>query len=160
MALHTDRIREALEGPLREAGLVLEDVRAHAAGRHRTLTITVDLDADHAEPMSSAVIADATRSVSELLDGIDVWGDHPYTLEVTSPGAERPLTEPRQFRRVVGRRVRAELGAEDLPSERLETVEGILTDVDDDGIVLEGVHDGVRIAFTDIRTARVVVSLR
>lgn len=160
MALHTDRIREALEGPLREDGLVVEDIRAHAAGRHRTLTVTIDLDVDHAEPVSSAVIADATRTVSALLDEIDVWGDHPYTLEVTSPGAERPLTEPRQFRRALGRRVRAELAADGAPAEQVETVEGVLSDVDADGIVLDGVREDARIAFAEIRAARVVVSLR
>ena len=157
MALHTDRIRDELAGPLAEAGLVVEDIRAHAAGRHRTLTIVVDLDAEHAEPVPFDTVTEATRTVSELLDGIDVWGEHPYTLEVTSPGAERPLTQPRHFRRARGRRVRAELAG---TGDAVEVAEGVLTDVDADGIVLEGVRDGRRIPFADVAAARVVVSLR
>ena len=83
MALHTGRIHDALDAPLAQQGLVIEDIRAHAAGRHRTLTITVDLDADHAEPVSSQAIAEATRTISALLDEIELWGEHPYTLEVS-----------------------------------------------------------------------------
>ena len=165
MALHTGPIHDALATPLAEQGLVVEDIRAHAAGRHRTLTIVVDLDADHAEPVSAQAVTDATRTISALLDGLDVWGDHPYTLEVTSPGAERPLTQPRQFRRAVGRRLRADLAAagaagtgED--AEAVETVEATLVSADEDGIVLEEVRGGGRIAYAQVRTARVVVSLR
>ena len=178
MALHTGRIHDALDAPLAQQGLVIEDIRAHAAGRHRTLTITVDLDADHAEPVSSQAIAEATRMISALLDEIEVWGEHPYTLEVSSPGAERPLTQPRQFRRVVGRRLRAELAAdgsgaesrtveaeagagEEPPApEAVETVEARLESADEAGIVLEGVRDGARIPYAQVRAARVVVSLR
>ena len=180
MALHTGRIHDALDAPLAQQGLVIEDIRAHAAGRHRTLTITVDLDADHAEPVSSQAIAEATRTISALLDEIEVWGEHPYTLEVSSPGAERPLTQPRQFRRVVGRRLQAELAAdgsgaesrtveaeaeagagEEPPApEAVETVEARLESADEAGIVLEGVRDGARIPYAQVRAARVVVSLR
>ena len=178
MALHTGRIHDALDAPLAQQGLVIEDIRAHAAGRHRTLTITVDLYADHAEPVSSQAIAEATRTISALLDEIEVWGEHPYTLEVSSPGAERPLTQPRQFRRVVGRRLRAELAAdgsgaesrtveaeagagEEPPApEAVETVEARLESADEAGIVLEGVRDGARIPYAQVRAARVVVSLR
>ncbi len=160
MALHTDRIREELAGPLAEAGLIVEDIRAHAAGRHRTLTVVIDLDADHSDPVPFDTVTEATRMVSELLDEVEVWGEHPYTLEVTSPGAERPLTEPRHFRRAHGRRVHAELTPVDGAAGDGETVEGVLADVDDDGIVLEGVRDGGRIPFSEVAAARVVVSLR
>lgn len=160
MALHTDRIRDELSGPLAEAGLVVEDIRAHAAGRHRTLTVVIDLDADHSEPVPFDTVTEATRAVSEALDEVDVWGEHPYTLEVTSPGAERPLTVPRHFRRARGRRVRAELRADEAAADGSETVEGALTDVDADGIVMEGVRDGRRIPFSEVAAARVVVSLR
>ncbi len=44
-------------------------------------------------------VADATRAVGEVLDGSDVMGQQPYTLEVTSRGVDRPLTLPRHWRR-------------------------------------------------------------
>lgn len=57
------------------------------------------------EPLTLDEIADATRVVSDALDGSDVMGSQPYTLEVTTPGTDRPLTEPIHFRRNVGRLV-------------------------------------------------------
>ena len=44
-------------------------------------------------------VADATREVNRVLDGSDVMGEQPYTLEVTSRGVDRPLTLPRHWRR-------------------------------------------------------------
>ena len=48
-------------------------------------------------------MADATRAVSTALDDADEMGAPPYVLEVSSPGVDRPLTDPRHFRRNVGR---------------------------------------------------------
>jgi ribosome maturation factor RimP len=44
-----------------------------------------------------------------VLDETDVMGEHPYTLEVTSPGVDRPLTLPRHWRRNEGRLVKVVL---------------------------------------------------
>ena len=52
-------------------------------------------------------VADATRVVGDALDASPAMGEQPYTLEVSSPGVGRPLTEPRHFRRNVGRLVTA-----------------------------------------------------
>ena len=54
-------------------------------------------------------IAEATRAVSEELDGADLMGEQAYTLEVTSRGVDRPLSEPRHWRRNHDRLVRASL---------------------------------------------------
>ena len=51
-------------------------------------------------------IADATREVSRVLDDTDVMGEQAYTLEVSSPGVDRPLTLPRHWRRNTGRLVK------------------------------------------------------
>ena len=56
-------------------------------------------------PLTLDEVADATHLVSDALDASDVMGEQPYTLEVSSPGVGRPLTEPRHFRRNVGRLV-------------------------------------------------------
>jgi ribosome maturation factor RimP len=48
----------------------------------------------------------ASRELSAKLDASDVMGDMPYTLEVSSPGVDRPLTQPRHWQRAVGRLVR------------------------------------------------------
>ena len=108
-----DRIRPAVEGPLRDLGLLVEDVAVTPAGKRRLVRIWIDRElADDAadttsptEPLTLDEVADATRAVSEALDESDAMGEAPYTLEVTSPGLDRPLTQPRHYRRNVGRLV-------------------------------------------------------
>jgi ribosome maturation factor RimP len=79
-------------------------------------------------------IAEATRSVSHLLDAHDPQPGRRYTLEVTSPGVERPLRTPVHFARAVGETVSVRTTAGD-PGSRRYT--GKLVAADDDGIVLE-----------------------
>lgn len=108
-----DNIRAVLERPLRALALVVEDVSVTPAGRRRVVRVAVDrhLDANHGEtttatpPLRLDEVADAARAVSDELDSSDVLGEQPYVLEVTSPGVDRPLTEPRHFRRNVSRLV-------------------------------------------------------
>lgn len=109
-----DRIRPTIEGPVRELGLVVEDVNVTPAGKRRLVRVSVDRDvaaldaADDrspVEPLTLDEVAEATRALSAALDDSDAMGDAPYVLEVTSPGVDRPLTEPRHFRRNVGRLV-------------------------------------------------------
>ena len=107
-----DSIRPTLHSALVPSGFVLEDVVVTPAGRRRVVKVLLDRDlgdvatvAEPTAPLSLDEVADATRLVSEALDASDVMGEQPYTLEVSSPGVGRPLTEPRHFRRNVGRLV-------------------------------------------------------
>lgn len=117
-----DRIRSALEGPLARQSLVLDDLTITPAGKRRVVRVIVDraLDALAADdttspvpPLSLDEVADATRTVSDVLDGThddavvgeDLMGSAPYTLEVSSPGLDRSLSGHRAFRRNVGRLV-------------------------------------------------------
>jgi ribosome maturation factor RimP len=100
-----DRLAEALTGPLAAAGLDVEAVELTQAGRRRVLRVAVDQDGG----VTLDDIAEATREVSKVLDGPDVsavLGSAPYTLEVTSPGTDRPLVLPRHWRRNRGRLVK------------------------------------------------------
>ena len=92
------------------APLVVDEVKVTPAGKRRVVRIAIDRATDESavvdtlgEPMSLDEIADATRAVSDALDGSDILGEQPYTLEVTSAGVGRPLTRPRHFQRGVGR---------------------------------------------------------
>jgi ribosome maturation factor RimP len=100
-----DRLRELLEPLAAERGMDLEDVKITPAGRRRVLRIAVDTD----EGVELEACAELSRAASSVLDASDVMGGSPYTLEVTSPGAERPLTEDRHYRRSVGRLIRLRL---------------------------------------------------
>ena len=99
MPVSTDQTRDRLAGvltePLSAVGLDLEAIDLTPAGKRRLLRVAVDKDGG----VTLDDIADATKEVSRLLDESDVMGVQPYTLEVTSPGVDRPLTHPRHWRR-------------------------------------------------------------
>jgi ribosome maturation factor RimP len=90
-----EALLEVLSGPLEASGVDLEGVEVSTAGRRRLVRILVDKDGG----ITLDDVADATHLVSDVLDTSDVLGESPYTLEVTSPGIDRPLVHPRHWRR-------------------------------------------------------------
>jgi ribosome maturation factor RimP len=115
-----------IEPVIAAAGMDLESVRMTVAGKRRLLRIVVD--SDHGVSLDDA--ADVSREVSALLDASNVLGEVPYTLEVSSPGVDRPLTEPRHWRRARGRLVRVKVAGEG-------SVEGRVLAADADGVTLD-----------------------
>jgi ribosome maturation factor RimP len=114
---------ELLDPVVQSAGYDLEDVTVTAAGRRSLIRVIVDGD----EGIDLDGVAVVARAVSELLDD-DVDGDPtfagPYVLEVSSPGVDRPLTQPRHWRRAAGRLVTLELtGGEQLTGRVLSADE-------------------------------------
>ncbi|WP_432563562.1 LSm family protein [Kineococcus sp. SYSU DK003] len=91
------------------AELALDDVSVTTAGRRRVVRVVVDGAGDEPGDLDLDAVAAASTAVSQALDDSDVLGDLPYTLEVTSPGVDRPLTTPRHWSRSRGRLVRAVL---------------------------------------------------
>lgn len=100
-----DRLRGLLDPLAVERGLDLEDVTVTPAGKRRVLRVVVDSD----DGVQLDACAELSRAASAVLDETDVMGGAPYVLEVTSPGADRPLTEQRHYRRAVGRLVKMTL---------------------------------------------------
>ena len=98
-------VSTAVTGRLEELGLDLEAVELTPAGKRRVLRIAVDKDGG----VSLDDVAAATRAINETIDTSDAMGEHPYTLEVTSRGVDRPLTEPRHWRRNRSRLVKVTL---------------------------------------------------
>lgn len=133
--------------------LLVEDVTIVPAGKRRLVRILLDSDlsdlpaGDHTSPvppLSLDAIAEATRAVSESLDSSNAMGEQAYVLEVSSPGTDRALTEPRHFRRNVGRRVQ-------VTRAEGEPVTGRLRAATDDGVVLADDHDTeIDVAYPDI----------
>src|SRR5580692_8963215 len=103
----TGRINRVLSPVVTAAGFDLESVRVSTAGRRRLLRVMVDADGGP----SLDDIAVLSRSLSAELDSSGVMGEDAYTLEVSSPGVDRPLTEPRHWRRARGRLVRVPVTA-------------------------------------------------
>ncbi|MDI5972903.1 ribosome maturation factor RimP [Streptomyces sp. SL13] len=122
----SDRLRALLEPPATASGLDLEEVEVTPAGKRRVLRVVVDSDSG----VSLDAVAAFSRRISETLDESDAMGGAPYTLEVTSPGTDRPLTGPRQFRRNIGRLIAFTLvGGGELTARLLS--------LDEDGMDLE-----------------------
>jgi ribosome maturation factor RimP len=120
-------------------GLDLEGLDVQASGRRRRVSVVVDRDGG----VDLDAIAETSRAVSDALDAAEAMGDDPYTLEVTSPGVDRPLTLPRHWRRNRARRVR-------LHTTDGGIVEGRIREVDDVGLVL-AVDAGARVESAERR---------
>jgi ribosome maturation factor RimP len=141
-----DRIEQELTTPLGALGLDVEAVELTPAGKRRILRIAVDGD----DGVTLDDVADATRTVSQVLDASDVMGEQPYTLEVTSRGVDRPLTLPRHWRRNTSRLVR-------VTTTEGQTVTGRIVDSGEDAATLD--VDGSRreVAYADVAKALVQV---
>ena len=111
-AAEAERLREFLRPTVEQNRLILEDVEVRIVGGHRTLHVVVDLPEDGedgASGVSLDTISEVSQSVSDALDNDPGDDGRPYQLEVSSPGVSRPLTEPRHWRRNVGRLVSVKL---------------------------------------------------
>lgn len=123
--MSTARLLQLLEPAVAATGFDLEDVTVSQAGKRRVVRVVVDRDGG----VDLDDVADVARAVSDLLDEQPDLVDGAYTLEVTSPGVDRPLTQPRHWRRNVGRLVKATLAD--------ETVTGRITGSTDTEVTLD-----------------------
>jgi ribosome maturation factor RimP len=123
------RIADVIRPVIAAAGMDLESVRVTAAGRRRLLRVVVDSD----RGVSLDDAATVSRELSAALDTVAVMGDFPYTLEVSSPGVDRPLTDHRHWRRAVGRLVQVAV----TDSGGARPVSGRVAAADADGVTLD-----------------------
>jgi ribosome maturation factor RimP len=141
-----DRLAGVLTAPLAEIGLDVEAVELTQAGKRRLLRVAVDQDGG----VTMDDIADATREVSRVLDVSDAMGAQPYTLEVTSPGTDRPLTLPRHWRRNRSRLVKVSLADGG-------SLTGRVTDADERRAVLDVDGTPHEVAYGDVSKAKVQI---
>lgn len=141
-----DAVRGLADEAASASGLVVEDVAVQAAGRRRVVRVVVDLpdDAVGGVPMDS--VAAVSQTLSRSLDEGDAMGGEPYTLEVSSPGVDRVLSQRRHWSRARGRLVR--VARRDGGTET-----GRLSVVDEEGIVVAG----ERRAWADVARGRVEI---
>jgi ribosome maturation factor RimP len=146
----TDRLEALLASTASACGVDLEGVELTTAGRRRVLRVLVDRDGG----LTLDDIADVSRAVSRDLDADDALGPQAYTLEVSSPGVDRPLTLPRHWRRNVGRLVKVTVvDADDASSSLL----GRITAADDDSVELDVDGRGQRVVLDTVIKARIQV---
>lgn len=123
------QVTTVVEPVVESHGLEIDRIEVVAAGKRQLVRIFLDGDGPEGRGPSLDQIAEATRSISQVLDDADLTKGRAYVLEVSSRGVGRPLTEPKHFRRNQGRLV------------ALSTAEGELlgriTTVGDDSVELD-----------------------
>jgi ribosome maturation factor RimP len=148
-----DRLIEVIAPVTDQAGFDLERVTVSRVGRRHSVQVIVDRDGG----IGLDAIADVSRAVSEALDAAEAAGaaavPGEYVLEVSSPGVDRPLTEPRHWRRNIGRLVTVRVADG-------QSVTGRIAATTTDAVVLE-VDDTTReLPYPQLGPGRVQVELR
>jgi len=149
MSASNEAVAAGLREPLAELGVDVEEVDIRKAGRRHVVTIVIDRDGG----VDLDLVAGVSRRISEVLDdtslGEQVPG--PYVLEVTSPGVDRPLTEPRHWRRAIGRLVAV------TTTDATQRVGRVKATPNDETVVLDVAGVEETIALTDVTRALVQV---
>lgn len=100
--------------------------------------------------------AEVSYQVSAMLDVLDPFQRH-YTLEVSSPGVDRPLFDIEQYKKFIGSKVKVRLN---MPVQQRKQYQGILQRVDDDNIYLlvdvDGSKQEVKLPFSLIGKANLI----
>ncbi len=145
-----DQIAELVTPALAASNYYLEDVHIVSPGNHRIVTVIVDGDS----ALNLDQVTDASKIVSALVDEAAFMGETPFTLEVTSPGIDRPLTLPRHFAKNVTRLLKVTLTNGEVLTGR------ILSNTDSDLTLEVTIKKEVKqeiISFADIKRAVVEI---
>ena len=142
-----DRITELVQPSLRQCGVELYAAQWDGRSQPPTLRLLIERE----QGISLDDCEQVSRAVSAVLDAFDPI-ETPYQLEVSSPGAERPLRNPDDWRRSLGRRVNVQFRSGDAQT----VVEGRLLAVAEDRVEVEAREGRNRVRPMSIPIADVV----
>lgn len=141
---------ETTIGPVVEGmGLELVEATFRKEGGRRVLRVTVDREGG----VDLDTIAETSEKVSRRLDALDFGGDAAYTLEVSSPGVERPLRKPEDFAKRVGEKVKVKTYS---PIHGARSHKGEIVAADQEAITIRVEDTERRLAWDDIASARTI----
>jgi ribosome maturation factor RimP len=143
-----ERLEPVVAAAVARAGFELEQVHVQQAGRTQLVKVVVDGD----DGIGLDEVAGVSRAVSEALDSQDDVMSGAYTLEVTSPGLDRPLTKQRHWRRARLRKVAVKLADEKFLARA--------GDADSDSVELLVDGELRRIRYADIEHAVIEVEFK
>ena len=115
----SEKITELVQPAVEKAGFFLEDVHVVSPGKHRIITCIVDGQT----PLNLDQVTSVSRDISELLDAASFLDETPFTLEVTSPGVDRPLTLARHWQKNLNRLVKVVKVDGSVVNGRITTIE-------------------------------------
>lgn len=152
-------MRALAEEVLAETDLFLVDVSVRGWKGSQVVEVFADREAEPGTGADLDALADVSRQLGFLLETEEVFSSK-YRLDVSSPGLDRPLTDPRQYRRHVGRDVALTLASG-------ETVEGTLTDATPEAVTVQPVSgkgkkrvasgEPVTVSHVDLTDARILL---
>jgi len=149
MGKASQQLHDIIEPAVTALGYELVGVEHLAQGRHSLLRVYID----SAAGINVDDCAKVSHQVSAVLDVEDPIHGH-YTLEVSSPGLDRPLFTAEHYRRFVGNEIQVRLHA---PLQGRRKFKGILREIsDDDVVVLEVEGSEYRLPLGDIEKAQLV----
>lgn len=120
-----EQLSKVFEPIIEKHGLVLESLDTQRRGAATLLDVVVDLPEEEIGSADLDTVTDVSRELSAVLDAdASLIGEGPSTLEVTTPGVFRPLTELRHFKRARTRLLDVEDTSGRTFLGRLEEVEG------------------------------------
>jgi ribosome maturation factor RimP len=142
-------ITDAITPVVEDAGFFLEEVHVASPGNRRVITVVVDGTVN----LNLDEVTVITKEISAILDISEFLDDTPFTLEVSSPGVDRPLTLPRHWMKNITRLVRSTM-------VNGEVVTGRVDAVHDESVcvIVEGkVPKKVELPFVEIKRAQVEI---
>ncbi len=140
-----EEIAVAITPAIEAAGCYLEEVTLTPAGKRKIMTVIVDGDTNLSLDQVTAV----SKEVSAIVEVLPALGDTSFTLEVTSPGVDRPLTNPRHWRKNHGRLINVTLHDE-------KSVKGRIGDSTEIDVEI----DSVKIAYAAIKRALIEIEFK
>jgi ribosome maturation factor RimP len=143
------RVEDLVRPVVEASGLELWDVSFRKESGRMILRVMVDRDGG----VDLDTISQTSERLSRRLDLEGFSEDRAYSLEVSSPGLERPLREPRHFERSVGQRVKVKTAA---PVGGSRVHEGALVSADAEAIVIASDGGELRVPYADVASARTV----
>ena len=154
LKLRSEEIQKITEGHLPNDSFFVVDVKLTGKRGNEKVVILVDGD----KGISVDICAEISRSVSEELELLNMF-EGSYTLEVSSPGLDFPLTSERQYNKNIGRQLKIDL----LNGERIK---GDLRGTDNSGISLnikkgkKAENEDLFIPYSDIKSSKVLVAFK
>jgi ribosome maturation factor RimP len=146
----SEKITELVQPAVEKAGFFLEDVHVVSPGKHRIITCIVDGQT----PLNLDQVTSVSRDISELLDAASFLDETPFTLEVTSPGVDRPLTLARHWQKNLNRLVKVVKLDGSVVNGRITSIEESRALLTED---IKGKSKEHTVEFADIKRATVEI---
>ena len=140
-------LTELLNPVVSRAGFVLEEVTVTPVGKRRLVSVVIDRESSNPSLDEVTVVS---KEISVILDTYSQMGEMPFTLEVTTPGVDRPLTLPRHWKKNIGRLVK-------ITPKQGDKFIGRILEVSDNQVKLELEKELLTVDLGDVSRAQIEV---